>query len=184
MISCSHAGENILNVKGQQDIIEAQRKEIDAQRKEIGELKARVEEKATPLQPQRPIPQLKAVSYTPQFFRSETVGGPGGRPFTDGQPERARLTGIRIRAADRIDSIQMIYDNVPSEKHGKDGGTLTEITFEPDEYILSISGRAAKLVDKLTLQTIKASSVRISGGAGNAVARRRDVRLNLTRACL
>ena len=94
-------------------------------------------------------------SSPPKFFLSATVGGTGGRPFSDGQPERAKLTGIRIRAGGRIDSIQLISDNVHGEKHGKDGGILTEITSESDECISSISGRAGGRIDKLTIHTNK-----------------------------
>ncbi|GGR14133.1 jacalin-like lectin [Deinococcus ruber] len=125
-------------------------------------------------------------------YRFGPSGGHGGHAFEDALPgdtvaletgETASLTGligVRVRHADRIDAVSLVWgysgpdgQAVPApteleEPHGGPEGV--EELFElhaPDEWITVISGRYGQTVDSLRLETNLGRSAEFGGKGGD-----------------
>jgi len=101
------------------------------------------------------------------------AGGGGGSPFTDAEPQAgARISEIRVRAGDMIDSVQIVYALPDGRTYegpvrGGRGGRLSVFILDPDEYVTGISGRSGDRVDSLRIHTNKRTSPLYGGGRGN-----------------
>lgn len=112
----------------------------------------------------------------------ETVvaGGGGGSVFADRDiPAGARITEVRVRAGDWIDSVQAVYTlsdgrTVEGTRHGGTGGKVNSFRLDRDEYITGISGRGGERIDSLCIQTNKRTS-QVFGGRGGSQEYRIDV---------
>ena len=87
-------------------------------------------------------------------------GRDGGHPWWDVNMqtilESARLQEVRLRGAAYLDRIQNTYGNLPAVSHGGNGGEdVQPLVLQPGEFIQTISGRAGRYVDHLTLTTSK-----------------------------
>ena len=123
-------------------------------------------------------------------YRFGPSGGHGGHAFEDALPgdtlrletgetaSLAGLVGIRVRHADRIDALSLIWgysgaDGQPvpaaaTEVHGGEEGV--EEVFElhvPDEWITVVSGRYGQTVDSLRLETNLGRSAEFGGRGGD-----------------
>ena len=113
------------------------------------------------------------TAFTQQLSSTSIFGGSGGGSFSDAQPPSgARVSAVRIRLGDRLDSVQMVYvlaDGSTSEgaRHGGSGGTLGVFTLDSDEYITGITGRYGETIDSIQVITNKRSSSLYGGGGGD-----------------
>jgi hypothetical protein len=102
-------------------------------------------------------------------------GGIGGEPLKacsvtliEGVP--LRISEVRVRSADYIDAIQLVYSNGKvGPRQGGLGGKLSSFKLEPDETITIVSGRYGHYVDSLAITTSKGRTQRW-GGSGGTVA--------------
>ncbi|NES80454.1 MAG: hypothetical protein F6K10_02810, partial [Moorea sp. SIO2B7] len=99
------------------------------------------------------IPISPEVAQACDEQTSGPVGGGGGYFFRDEIPSGAKVTSLQIRAADRVDSIQVFLNTGPLSKHGGDGGYFHRIRFEDGEYIRAITGRSASRLDQISIHT-------------------------------
>ncbi len=119
-------------------------------------------------------------SLAQQIEATEIAGGRGGDEFSDFQvPPGAKVAMVHVRSGERVDSVQMVYvlpngRNVAGPRHGGNGGDLTSLRLDPDEYIIGISGRCGDGIDSLRIHTNKRISRPFGGRGGN-----RDFRINI-----
>jgi hypothetical protein len=105
--------------------------------------------------------------------QANVFGGGGGTFFSDLDiPAGARVTEVRIRSGDFIDSIQLVYtlENgslFEGPIHGGRGGRASVFRLNRDEYITGLSGRYGSRVDSLAIITNKRTSP-IYGGRGGS----------------
>ena len=117
------------------------------------------------------------LTYLPLALRdlqlTSTAGGRGGSEFSDREiPAGARITEIRVRSGNYIDSLQMVYvlrdgRSFNGPLHGGSGGRSNVFRLEPDEYLIGISGRYGSYIDSLTFHTNKRTSATFGGRGGN-----------------
>ena len=117
------------------------------------------------------------LTYTPlsilQANEMTIAGGTGGTAFSDSDiPQGARISEIRVRSGDRIDSIQVIYtlpngSVVEGAVHGGRGGSSRSFSLDSDEYIIGLSGRSGDQIDSLRIHTNKRTSPTFGGRGGN-----------------
>ena len=117
------------------------------------------------------------LTYLPLTLRiagqTEIAGGRGGAAFSDRDiPMGAKISEIRIRSGQSIDSIQAVYvlqDGRAFEGpgHGGRGGNLNVFRLEADEYITGLSGRYGDYLDSLTITTNRRKS-QVFGGRGGS----------------
>jgi len=115
--------------------------------------------------------------YIPLTLRiagqTEIAGGNGGNAFSDRSiPGEARISEVRVRCGNSIDSIQAIYTlrdgrTFEGPAHGGGGGNLNVFRLNQGEYIVGISGRYGIYLDSLTIQTNQRTSQVFGGGGGN-----------------
>jgi len=104
---------------------------------------------------------------------TEISGGRGGRAFSDLKiPAGARISEIRVRSGDLIDSVQLVYtlSNGRSQDgpaHGGSGGRGTVFRLDRDEYLIGVSGRYGDYIDSLVFHTNKRTSPTFGGRGGN-----------------
>ncbi len=117
-----------------------------------------------------------------QISQTNLAGGGGGSAFADGEaPAGARIAEVRVRAGDRIDSVQIVY-RLPDgrlfdgARHGGTGGNERSFRLRPDEYITGLSGRCGDGVDSLRIHTNLRTSELYGGRGGD-----RDFRLEVPR---
>ncbi|MEA2439602.1 MAG: hypothetical protein QOH76_1026 [Thermoleophilaceae bacterium] len=99
-------------------------------------------------------------------------GRGGGAPWWDVNMqtviESARLHEVRMWGAGYVDRIESLYGNLPPVSHGGGGGERVEpLVLQPGEFIQTISGRAGRYVDHLTLTTSKGQQRGVGGGGGD-----------------
>ncbi|MEM9922998.1 MAG: peroxidase family protein [Cyanobacteria bacterium P01_D01_bin.50] len=94
------------------------------------------------------------------------MGGGGGSEFVDVIPPGAKVIGLKIASANRIDSIQVSLNTGILEKHGGGGGKLHQINFQQGEYITAIYGRSGKVLDGITIRTNKKTYGPFGGDGG------------------
>jgi hypothetical protein len=126
-------------------------------------------------------PNLQALGFgTPvlayDVSKSQSWGGGGGGPFDDVDPRTALqkktwLSAIQLRTGAVVDRLIAVYENEDHERrlieHGGSGGTLSsELKFLEGEFVVNVTGRAAKLVDRLNFRTNKGHEVGGGGGGG------------------
>lgn len=105
-------------------------------------------------------------------FNNGPSGGAGGIEFVDDVLDTdARIKEVRVRAGNRIDSVQIVYQKADGstnekEQHGGEGGRLQVFILDDDEFITGISGRAGTVVDSLIIETNKQTSPRYGGNGG------------------
>lgn len=115
-----------------------------------------------------------------QYGSTQVIGGSGGDAFSDSQPAAgARVTEVRIRSGERVDSVQMVYTlsdgrTVLGPRHGGGGGQLHAIVLDFDEYIVALSGRYGEMIDSLRVVTNK-REFQLFGGPGGS----RDYRIDV-----
>lgn len=108
-----------------------------------------------------------------QASQGVIFGGRGGSAFSDDNiPAGARISEIRVRAGDRIDSIQAIYtlangQTMEGSRHGGGGGKLNTFRLDSDEYVIGIYGRYGDNVDSIAIRTNKRTSPVFGGRGGN-----------------
>jgi len=118
--------------------------------------------------------------FARQLLSTNVVGGRGGRTFYDSQvPENARVSEVRIRSGERIDSVQMVYElsdgsSQEGRRYGGSGGRLNVFRLDSDEYITGLSGRYGETIDSMRIETNKRSST-LFGGRGGSTDYRVDV---------
>lgn len=85
-------------------------------------------------------------TYTGKIY-SQMVGPVGGQPgqtaFNDldeGIPPQTPITQIRISSGDVVDSIQVLYGDIPLPRHGGSGGSPALISLVCGDYFTEISG--------------------------------------------
>jgi hypothetical protein len=107
-------------------------------------------------------------------------GGSGGASFADrGLPAGARISAIRLRSAEHIDSVQAIYTlsdgrQMEGARHGGGGGGEVIFQLESEEYVVGLSGRSGEYVDSLRILTNRRTSQTFGGQGG-----RRDFRVDV-----
>lgn len=85
---------------------------------------------------------LLLLSYANSFAAvSPITGGKGGATFTDLLAAKQQLTAINLRSGSWIDSIQGITNTGNLPAHGGTGGTLKNITWPANEYLVRAYGR-------------------------------------------
>lgn len=89
-------------------------------------------------------------------------GGVGGKVFSDGQKEGARIIKVIVHSGAFIDSIQVVYGYKGKRgkvfilpRHGGEGGEKSELQFAPDEYITMVAGQYDVCVNSLMIKTSK-----------------------------
>ncbi len=105
-----------------------------------------------------------------------TSGGLGGHPFGDYSiPEGTRIAEIRVLSGWYVDSIQLVYVDATGkwttmEPVGGAGVHVAEredrFLFEPDEYLVGISGHSGDYVDHISFHTNKRVSDAFGGHGG------------------
>ncbi len=101
------------------------------------------------------------------------AGGKGGKSFTDyAIPAGARISEIRIKAGEFIDSLQIVYidangKTVVMDQIGGDGGDAATFKLGADEFITGISGQHGWYIDSLTFHTNKRVSKSYGGHYGH-----------------
>jgi hypothetical protein len=114
-----------------------------------------------------------ALSVSLPIAQTSIAGGGGGVEFSDRDiPQGARISGVRVRGAEVVDSIQVLYtlsDGSPVEgpRHGGTGGSETVFRLDDDEYIIGLSGRYGDHIDSLSILTNKRTSQRLGGRGGD-----------------
>ncbi len=109
-----------------------------------------------------------------QAGQTQVFGGRGGSDFADRDiPSGARMSGIRIQAAERIDGIQALYTlpdgrEVQGTYHGGRGGRTNVFRLDSDEYVIGIYGRYGETVDSISIRTNKRTSQVFGGRGGNS----------------
>lgn len=98
-------------------------------------------------------------------------GGSGGKDFRDGVGSNGRITQVKVRSGQYIDSIQLkIHNGIFEEQRdpiGGSGGTdQPPLNLDPDEYIISLSGTSGTNVDSLAIHTNKGKVLQCGGGGG------------------
>jgi hypothetical protein len=110
-----------------------------------------------------------------QIEQTKIVGGEGGNPFADRDvPQGARISEVRVRSGNNIDSIQAVYtlpdgSLLEGPLHGGRGGSNGVFRLDPDEYITGFSGRSGLYIDSLIIQTNKRRSQVFGGSGGSRV---------------
>jgi hypothetical protein len=105
--------------------------------------------------------------------QTEIAGGRGGSSFSDRDiPLGARISEIRIRSGQSIDSIQAVYllqdgRTFEGPVHGGRGGNLSVFRLEPGEYITGFSGRYGDYLDSLIIRTNQRTSQTFGGRGGS-----------------
>ena len=103
-----------------------------------------------------------------QLQQSQQIGGSGGLAWNDPvethSPHIVGIKAIRIRHADRIDSIQVTYlltdgSTYIAPKHGGDGGSETNVEFDEGEEIVKVLASVNRLVVQLTFFTKSANGI-------------------------
>jgi hypothetical protein len=124
------------------------------------------------------------LTYLPLELRgaqqTTIAGGRGGTAFSARDiPEGAKVSAIRVRAGEIIDSVQMIYTlrsgrTFEGAVHGGNGGRANVFQLDSDEYLTGISGRYGDHIDSLAFHTNKRTSPAFGGRGGN-----RDFRISV-----
>lgn len=87
----------------------------------------------------------------------------GGAAFTV-PPAAGRISEIRIRHGQVVECLEILYDGVSASVHGNSqGGALSSLVLEPDEFVVEVYGRAGLFVDQLYFVTNRGRKV---GGGG------------------
>jgi hypothetical protein len=117
------------------------------------------------------------LTYSPLTMlvtnQSTIFGGEGGAAFSDREiPVGARVTEVRVRSGDFIDSIQLVYtleNGEPFEGpiHGGQGGRPSVFSLDRDEYVIGLSGRYGRYIDSLSIITNSRTSAIFGGRGGN-----------------
>ncbi len=116
--------------------------------------------------PSEPVDQISQAL-------DDNVGGLGGWSFDDdGSGVVGRIQSIRIRSGQFVNSIQAVYIDqnggvIQGPERGAGGGFEQTISFEPDEFILAVGGRAGELIDQLSFVTNKKIYGPYGGNGGN-----------------
>jgi hypothetical protein len=103
------------------------------------------------------------------------VGGDGGSAFSDSDiPLGARISEVRVRSEDTIIAIQAVYTLwdgrlLEGPVHGGEGGSLSVLRLDADEYIIGFSGRSGAHIDSLSIRTNKRTSQVFGGGGGGEI---------------
>jgi len=114
-----------------------------------------------------------APSDLRQIAQTSIAGGGGGSGFSDRDVQAgARISGVRVRAAEWIDSIQALYtlqdgNLVEGPRHGGSGGSENVFRLDQDEYIIGLSGRYGDHIDSLRIHTNKRISQLFGGRGGD-----------------
>jgi len=120
------------------------------------------------------------TGFTQEITPTQVAGGGGGSSFADaGIPSEARVVEVYVSSGDFIDSIQMNYElpdgrTTMGPRHGGPGGRQNTFRLDSDEYITGISGRYAKYIDSIRIQTNKRTSPTYGGSGGE-----RDYRIDV-----
>ena len=103
--------------------------------------------------------------FLPPVQKSNQFGGTGGNPFTDpietNIPPIVRVSGLKIRHGNQVDSIQATYEllggmRMTADNHGGTGGSPTTVEFAEGEVIMEMKGKTNNvLVDQVTFVTRK-----------------------------
>jgi len=119
-----------------------------------------------------------------RLLQTAIAGGNGGNAFADRNVATgARISEIRIRSGERVDSLQVVYmlsnGTLQEEpRHGGTGGNAFVFTFDPDEYLVGIAGRAGQMVDSIRIITNKRTSLTFGGRGGD-----RDFQIDIPSGC-
>lgn len=106
-----------------------------------------------------PITKLPNV-FRPISYAGYAVGG-GGAKFDDSSIVNditiARLVEIRVRWAQLVDAIQLVYrcanQTIVTPWHGGSGGSESVFYLAPGESIVKVEGRSESLIDRLQFFT-------------------------------
>jgi hypothetical protein len=116
---------------------------------------------------------LNFVSLTITQIRQTMVfGGGGGSAFSDESvPRGARISEVRVRSGNAVNSIQAIYTLLDGRLfegkiHGGDGGALGVFQLDPDEYVTGLSGHSGENINSIAIRTNKRTS-QVFGGDGS-----------------
>jgi hypothetical protein len=118
------------------------------------------------------------VNITQSLQHAGPSGWGGGEAFNDYDVIGSNtIQEVRIHSGNYIDSIEVIYSNrqidttVPSNqnsqggKHGGEGGNLSILRLQPDEYITKVGGRHGSFIDSLYFET-SAGQTLVAGAEG------------------
>eukprot|EP00599_Poterioochromonas_sp_BG-1_P004590 CAMPEP_0173133720 /NCGR_PEP_ID=MMETSP1105-20130129/886_1 /TAXON_ID=2985 /ORGANISM="Ochromonas sp., Strain BG-1" /LENGTH=155 /DNA_ID=CAMNT_0014045425 /DNA_START=230 /DNA_END=694 /DNA_ORIENTATION=- len=100
---------------------------------------------------------------------TDLYGGGGGHQFndtTDQLGERGKIVQIFVRYGNVVDSLATVFANGTTLTHGENGGSLTVITFDDDEYVNSVKLRSGKKIDQITFFTNKRTHGPFGKGGG------------------
>jgi hypothetical protein len=97
---------------------------------------------------------------TVAYKRTAAYGGPGGNAFADDLTRAVRMAGFVIRHDQLVDGIMGLYKDANGYTfegpwHGGQGGHVTYVTFDDDEYLTRVDIKYATLVDHMVFHTNK-----------------------------
>ena len=116
-----------------------------------------------------------------QLWRSGSVGGDGGKDFSDiGWPPRASdlvlaqaaiPAEVHVRLGRYLDQIQMVWSNLELAPHGGEGSDLESLALKPDEYIANVrlTAPGGRYVGSIELITSAGRSVLFGKQKGDIV---------------
>ncbi len=96
---------------------------------------------------------------------SSTFGNNSGSSFSDTVNPDELLTSINIHSSGVLDAIQGVLNTGDLPEHGGDSGTLTNVTWPIDEYLVRIYGVYGFSIGKITFVT---NTGRVLGPYGTA----------------
>jgi hypothetical protein len=114
--------------------------------------------------------------FSQQPALTSTVGGGGGKPFTDDVFSGARVSEVHFFSGDYVDAIQMQYILPDGRKtlgprRGGSGGGENVFRLDSDEYIVGLLVKYGEYIDSLQVKTNKRTSSRYGGSGGGNVYR-------------
>jgi hypothetical protein len=113
---------------------------------------------------------VAASSNSASFALLGPSGGLGGTYFADNQNAKFRIVQVRVRSAEYVNSIQLVYENgsrqMVGAQHGGNGGKLEVFKLEPGEYITAVSGKYGLYVESMTIETSKGHKKSWGGSGG------------------
>lgn len=93
-----------------------------------------------------------------------TVGGTGGKYWSDGKS--GRITKVSVRCGAEVDAIKLTWENGEGEWHGGTDGKEVSWNVPENEKIVKIKGRCGSRIDQLQFITDRKTMSPVFGGDG------------------
>ena len=112
---------------------------------------------------------METSSSVGKLWRSSSVGGGGGRPFSDINwppqtsdqmfAQQAKPVEVRIRVGRYVDQVQMRWADHGLSAHGGEGSELDAFELDVDEYIANVRLSGKRYVGSIELITSQGRSI-------------------------